>query len=127
MGPLNRTGPKTTHLKLNKDLQRNGRGALDYRVNHNSGVVVVKWMENKVVELALNFVGVEQMSTVQQWIKATTSKKATPCPQVNAYNKSMDGVDLADMMITLYRISAKTKHWYIKVFWYLIYICKVNG
>ena len=43
------------------------------------------------------------------------------------YNKSMGGVDLADMLIALYRIEVKTKRWFIKVFWHLVDICKVNG
>ena len=39
----------------------------------------------------------------------------------------MSGIDLADMMIALYRIPAKTKRWYINVFWHLINICKMNA
>ena len=39
----------------------------------------------------------------------------------------MDGVGLADMLIALYRINVKTKRWYIKVFWHLTDICKVNA
>ena len=39
----------------------------------------------------------------------------------------MGGVDLVDMMIALCRIPARTKRWYIKVFWHLIDIRKVNG
>ena len=39
----------------------------------------------------------------------------------------MGGVDLADMLISLYRIPVKTHRWYIKVFWHLVDIAKVNG
>ena len=39
----------------------------------------------------------------------------------------MGGVDLADMLISLYRVKVKTKRWYIKVFWHLIDISKVNA
>ena len=39
----------------------------------------------------------------------------------------MGGVDFVDMLISLYRIKVKTKPWYIKVFWHLIYISKVNA
>lgn len=99
-------------LQPNKNLQKNGRRvALDYWVDHNSGVVVVKWMDNKVVELALNFVRVEPMSTwVQRWDKVTTSKKAIPWFQVViAYNKSMGVVDLANMILALCRIPVTIK------------------
>ena len=37
----------------------------------------------------------------------------------------MRGVDLANMLISLYRIKVKTKRWCIKVFWHLIDISKV--
>jgi len=33
----------------------------------------------------------------------------------------MGGVDMADMLISLYRVKSKTKRWYIKIF------CKVNA
>ena len=39
----------------------------------------------------------------------------------------MGGVDLADILIALYRILLKSKRWYIKVFWNLVDIAKVNG
>ena len=49
------------------------------------------------------------------------------CPQIVIAYKSMGGVDLADMLIALYRISCKTHRWYIKVFWHLVDIAKVNS
>ena len=39
----------------------------------------------------------------------------------------MGGVDLVDMLMVLYRISVKTKRCYIKIFWHLVDIAKVNG
>ena len=39
----------------------------------------------------------------------------------------MGGVDLANMLISIYQIPIKTHRWYIKVFWHLIDIAKVNG
>ena len=43
------------------------------------------------------------------------------------YNGGMGGVDLADMLIALYRIAVKTHRWYIKVFWHCVDICRVNA
>ena len=39
----------------------------------------------------------------------------------------MGGVDLADMLISLYRIKVKASRWYVKVFWHLLDISKVNA
>ncbi len=39
----------------------------------------------------------------------------------------MGGVDVANIHTTLYRITVKTRWWYIKVSWYCVDICKVNA
>ena len=68
------------------------------------------------------------MSTIERWSKPDSTRKLIPCPQiVLTYNKSMGGVDLADMLIAIYRITVKTNRWYIKVLWHLVDIAKVNG
>ena len=115
-------------LQSNKDLEREGRGAMDYKVDANSGIVVVKWVDNSSVLLISNYVGIELLGVIQRWNKDSKAMKDISCPRiVIMYNKSMGGVDLADMLLALYRIEVKTKRWYITVFWHLVNICKVNG
>lgn len=115
-------------LTSNKDLAKEERGSMDYRVDSNSGMIIVKWVDNSVVQMVSNFVGINPMSTIERWCKQSKAKKDIPCPQiVKQYNKSMGGVDLADMLISLYRIPCKTKRWYVKVFWHLVDIAKVNA
>ena len=68
------------------------------------------------------------METIELWVKKDQPMKEIPCPQiVRAYNKSMGGVDLAGMLISLYRVEVKTRRWYIKVFWHLVDIAMVNA
>ena len=69
------------------------------------------------------------MTSIERRCKKEKKKKNDiPCPQiVKQYNKSIAGVDLADIVIALYRIRCKTKHWYQKMFWYLVDIAKVNA
>ena len=101
---------------------------MDYRTDNNSGIIITKWVDNKTLNLISNYVGVKPMASVQQWSKKEKSKVQVPCPQiVVAYNKAMGGVDLADMLISLYRIPIKTHRWYLKVFWHLVDIAKVNS
>ena len=90
---------------------------MDYRCDGNSGIIAVKWVDNSVVNLSSNFVGIEPMSKVERWCSKEKIRKDIPCPQiVKEYNKSMGGVDLADMLLSLYRIPCKTKRWYQKIF-----------
>ena len=43
----------------NKDLEKQNRGAMDHRVDNNSGLIVVKWADNKIVGLSSNYIGIE--------------------------------------------------------------------
>ena len=101
---------------------------MDYRVDNNTGLIVVKWADNKIVELTSNYIGIHPLETVNRWSKKDGERIDVPCPQVvKQYNKAMGGVDLADMLIALYRMPARTKRWYLKVFWHLVDIAKVNA
>ena len=93
------------------------RGAVDSRVDNSSGLVIVRWLENIVVQLAPNFVGVEPMVQIDCLCKKTKALKAVSCPKnVSMYNANMGGVDLVGMLISLYRKDVKTRRWCIKVF-----------
>ena len=66
--------------------------------------------------------------TIDQWCNKSKVMKAVPCPKiVSTYNKSMGGVDLADMLMTLYHIDVKPRCWYIKEFWHFVDVAKVNA
>ena len=79
-------------LMANKDLESQSRGAMDHRVDNNSGLIVVKWVDNKVVELASNYVGINPVESVNRWSKKDGGRVDVPCPQiVKQYNKAMGG------------------------------------
>ena len=62
-------------LLSNKELQKKGRGSLDYKSDLNSGVIVAKWMDNSSVHVASNFVGVEPVGKVKRWSGVDKCKK----------------------------------------------------
>ena len=85
-------------------------------------------MDNNIVQLASNFIGIEPTGTLNRWDSHDREKKDIACPKVvSMYNKRMSGVDLADMLIALYRIECNTTHLYIKLFWHMVGIAKVNA
>ena len=55
-------------LDANKDLMKNGRVATDYRCDSNWGIMSVKLVDNSVVNLASNFVGVEPIEGVGKMV-----------------------------------------------------------
>ena len=110
-------------LQSNKDMTKAGRGAIDFKSDAEPGIVVVKWLDNNTIH-----VGVEPLGTIQRWCPAEKKDINIQCPQmILRYNKGMGGVDLADMLISLYQIKMKTRRWYIKIFWHLVDIAKVNA
>jgi hypothetical protein len=50
------------------------------------------------------------------------------CPKiVQVYNKHMGGVDLHDMLVSLYRVTLKTRKWYLHLFFYTLNVMVVNA
>ena len=100
-----------------KDLKKQGRGISCYMVNLNSGIIVLRWFYNKCVQTATTYADPTDMQTFQRWDRVSEKHIQTTCPSViKQYNSSMGGVDLADMLIALYRTEIKCKRWYLKIF-----------
>ena len=116
-------------LSADKDLKKEGHGAFVYRTDVNSGLHVVKWYDNKCVNVASTFSGVKASGTVKQWDSKKKEYVDAKVPDLIAdYNRSMGGVDLADMLISLYRTQITTKkRWYLKIIFHLVEICRVDG
>ena len=119
---------KKCPLLAEKDLRKQGRGSFDYRTDMSSGLAVVKWLDNKCVHLCTNYVNPIETSEVRRWDKSAKKYVQVTCPAVvKEYNKSMGGVDLSDMLISLYRTRIKTKRWYLKLLFHCVDIAKVNA
>ena len=110
-----------------KDLRKQEWASVDYPTDNNSGLVVVKWLDNSIVHFVSKCISVEQISMINQWDNKSKVVKAVPCPKiVSTCNKSKGSLDLAETLVALYRIDVKTHHWYINVFWHFVDVAKVN-
>ena len=115
-------------LKAEKELKKEGRGSFTYQTDQNTALTVIRWYDNRCVQLVSTYLGVEASETVQRWDSKTRSHVPITCPEmVIQYNKSMGGVDLADMLIALYRCKVKTKRWYLALIFHALDIAKVNA
>nr|XP_029131430.1 piggyBac transposable element-derived protein 3-like [Labrus bergylta] len=51
-----------------------------------------------------------------------------PCPSIIlAYNQAMEGIDLSDMLVHLYKTPMKSMRWYIPLFGYIIDVSIANA
>ena len=62
-------------LTANKDLEKQGRGFMDFRTNNNSGIIITKWVDNSAMQLTSNFVGVEPLEEIERWSKQDKARK----------------------------------------------------
>jgi len=119
---------KKCPLPTEKDIKKRGRGSHAFRTDANSGITITKWYDNKCVQLISNHCDPKKTTMIKRWDRSSRTYIEISCPTVvQDYNQSIGGVDLADMLISLYRTSFKTKRWYLKVLFHCVDIAKVNA
>ena len=129
-GTIRRNRMKGAEKKMDgeKDLKKKGRGSMDWRYDSLSGLTVVTWYDNGYVQLASNCVGSEQGPTVRRFSAKEKQHVDIPCPSVvHQYNKHMGGVDLSDMLMSLYRVRLRTMKWYHHIFFYLVNLSVIKS
>lgn len=115
-------------LVADKVLEKKGRGSFSQIVCNKNNLSVVKWVDNKKVILVSSFCDAYPVQTAKRYNKERKQYVEVPCPQiVKHYNRHMGGVDLADMLIALYRTGIKSHRWYINIFSQLLDICVNNA
>ncbi|XP_065639463.1 piggyBac transposable element-derived protein 2-like [Hydra vulgaris] len=76
-----------------KDLKKAGRGSSDYIVDVNSGICIVRWYDNNIVQLISNYVGNEPGTPANRWSKKDKKFVTIDRPKiVEIYNAHMGGV-----------------------------------
>ena len=113
-------------LMSERDLQKHGRGSFDSRTDCNTWTHLLKRFDNKCIVVGSSFAGVECTNTVKKYDLAQKKNVKIDCPDmVSQYNWSMDGVDLADMLIALYGTNIITrKRCYLKFIFHCVDIAR---
>lgn len=115
-------------LPTDKELKKKPRGSHSQVVCNSNKVSVVKWYDNKCVTTASSYVDAHPVSTILRYDKEKKRRTAVPCPEIiKHYNAHMGGVDLADMLIALYRTGFKGHRWYLPLVSQLLDICVTNS
>lgn len=110
-----------------KEMKKEARGFSEEVVSQD-GIVVVKWLDNRTVCLASNYIGKGIEDQAKRWDKSNSQYVQISRPEVvKEYNHSMGGVDLLDQLISLYRIFIRSKKWTLRVTMHMIDFALVNS
>lgn len=124
----NRLREANEKLPTDKNLKKRGRGSFAQVVSNESKIAIVKWFDNKCVTAASSYVDAHPSHNVLRYNKVTKTRQQVACPNmIRHYNSRMGGVDLADMLIALYRTEMRAHRWYIPLFSQLLDICINNA
>jgi hypothetical protein len=115
-------------LKTEKELKKEGRGAMDHKLSEDGDILIVKWFDNKDVLVGSNSYSVNPTSLVKRWDKSKKEYMHISIPAlIRAYNKGMGGVDRCDQLLSFYRIKTKARKWYRRILYHFIDLCVVNA
>lgn len=116
------------HLLAENELKKKGCGSFDYVVEANSGVTVLRWFDNGLVQLLSNYIGNDLATQARRWSKKEGRFISIDRPtMVVEYNSNMGGVDLCDMLLSMYRIRHRSTKYYMHIVFYCIGVAVVNG
>lgn len=94
-----------------KNNYRKGRKRGDgHKMTEEGDVVLVRWLDNGVVNVASMQVGCGSVDVASRWSDASKERIEILCPEATLeYNKFMGGVDKLDFVTALYNMKAKTR------------------
>ena len=128
VGTVRSNRMKGCTLKSEKDLQKEGRGNFDSKVETNHSIIAVRWMDTKAVTILSNYAGVTPTEDIKRWCKATKKYNDVQRPYaLSVYNQNMGGVDLLDSLLAKNRKKMISRRWYIYLFWHTVYIGLTNA
>ncbi len=115
-------------LKYEKELRKDGRGAYSSVYESNNDLSLVRWLNNKAVTLLSTYLGPMPTSKVKRYYRSQKKHVDVDHPAVvGAYNANMGGIDLFDMMCTLYKRQIKSRRWYLYIFYHSLTMVMANA
>ncbi|XP_022195556.1 piggyBac transposable element-derived protein 3-like [Nilaparvata lugens] len=115
-------------FKGDAELNLEGRGAFDMKVNDDESVLALKWVDNKIITMASTRHGAEPFTMARRYSRATKQYIDVPMPNVvRQYNINMGGVDLHNRMLSHYRSYHRTNKWTVRFMEHFFDMACVNS
>jgi len=109
-----------------KELAKMGRGT-SFEVSSNHNITLVKWFDNKAVNIGSNFIASGIPIQVKRFDRKEKCSVIIECPEIiNLYNKNMGGVDKHDQLVSYYRTFIKSKKWTLRMMFHIFDMAVVN-
>ncbi|KAK9695841.1 Transposase IS4 [Popillia japonica] len=114
-------------LEASKSIAKQQRGTFDYQFDKCNDLLVVRWVDNNVVNIISNYDTIEPLQKVKRWSKRQKQFIDVSQPLLyKTYNNRMGGVDLSDQSVTTYRIGIRCKKWWWVLFTYMPDLAMTN-
>ena len=114
-------------MRVKKNMKKKGRGSTDFKILSDENITIVRWFDNKPVNLISSYVAVEPIDIVRRYDQREKIYIDVPQPStVKVYKTYMGGIDKLDMMCALYKGQVKSKRWYIYIWLQSITVARVN-
>ncbi|KAK6183341.1 hypothetical protein SNE40_010841 [Patella caerulea] len=127
-GTINANRLNNAPLPSEKELKKEGRGHMSSVYETTNNLSLVRWLDNKCVTLISSYLGTEPVDNVKRYDKSLKKHIEVARPAiVKEYNAKMGGVDLLDMMSTLYKRLMKSRRWYMYIFFHMLTVSLVNS
>ena len=115
-------------LASEKTMKKKGRESTDFKILSDENIIIVRWFDNKPVNLISSYVAVEPIDSVRRYDEREKTYIDVPRPSiVKVYNTYMGGIDKLDMMCALYKDQIKSRRWYIYIWLHSVTVALVNS
>ena len=115
-------------LESEKTIKKKGRGSTDFKLLSDENIIIVRWFDNKPVNLISSYVAVEPIDSVRRYDQREKTYIDVPRPSiVKVYNTYMGGADKLDMMCAFYKGQIKSRRWYIYIWLHSVTVALVSS
>ena len=128
IGTLRQDRTRGCPLPTESAMRKEGRGTMCEFVEKKAGLVICTWYDNRRVITISNFLGKDPTSQANRFDRKNRKMIQVPRPaSVDIYNRFMGGVDIADMLLSLYRSKMRSRKWYHRIVVHLVSLALVNS